>query len=51
MRSLSTKICPNTDKPCAGKCPGYGSSSNCPPLIVLAVIACAPMCEQGGACR
>jgi predicted metal-binding protein len=36
-----TKICPNTNRPCAGKCDGYGTHSNCPPLIVLAVIAIA----------
>ncbi len=24
---------------CNGMCPGYGTRSNCPPLIVLAVLA------------
>ena len=30
--------CP-TLKPCAGPCSGYGTRSNCPPLIVLAFAA------------
>ena len=51
MQLSTTKICPNSNQPCAGKCAGYGTRSNCPPLIVLAVLATLPVCGTGEACR
>lgn len=49
MRILTAKICPNSNRPCTGKCEGYGTSSNCPPLIVLAVLATSVSDVAGGA--
>lgn len=50
MRIPATKICRNSNRPCTGKCAGYGTSSNCPPLIVLAVLATS-VCDAAGECR
>jgi hypothetical protein len=50
MRIPTTKVCPNSNQPCMGKCSGYGTSSNCPPLIVLAVLATCAY-EAAEACR
>jgi predicted metal-binding protein len=51
MCSLITNVCPDSNLPCLGKCAGYGTSSTCPPLIVLAVLATAPVCCEARACR
>lgn len=50
MRIVTNKVCPNSNQPCMGKCSGYGTSSNCPPLIVLAVLATHAF-EAVEACR
>jgi len=36
------KPCATGNQPCVEFCPGYGSRTNCPPLIVLAVVALMP---------
>jgi predicted metal-binding protein len=33
------KSCPEPCRNCTGPCPGYGTRSICPPLIVLVVAA------------
>jgi hypothetical protein len=34
--------CSSPKSPCQGHCPGYGTRSSCPPLIVLAVLSTSP---------
>ena len=41
MQTLIHTRCSNLTKCCSGTCTGYDTSSSCPPLIVLAVLASA----------
>jgi len=36
---------------CDGSCPGYGTRSNCPPLIVLATMAVSQAAHAGAGLR
>lgn len=56
MRMLAeSQLCPDSHQPCQqkcqGKCAGYGTTSNCPPLIVLAVLATSPVVFNAGCTR
>jgi len=37
------KLCACESEVCKTSCPGYGSQSSCPPLIVLAVLSARSM--------
>lgn len=40
MQSANTQTaCAETSKYCTGPCSGYGTRTDCPPLIVLAVLS------------
>ena len=45
------RACAETNKCCAGPCPGYGTRTDCPPLIVLAVLSVQPTEPNAGASR
>jgi hypothetical protein len=45
------KFCADTSKFCTGPCPGYGTRTDCPPLIVLAVLSVQPTEPNAGANR
>jgi len=52
MRLASAKkSCGSNDKSCVGPCPGYGTQSACPPLIVLAVLGAERVVPVRGAAR
>ena len=40
--STRLNLVEKSSKPCTGACTGYATSSSCPPLIVLAVLAADP---------
>ena len=43
MQTANTQqFCADTSKSCTGACPGYGTRTDCPPLIVLAVLSVQP---------
>lgn len=44
-------FCADAGKSCTGPCPGYGTRSDCPPLIVLAVLSTQPTEPSAGANR
>lgn len=37
------RICADIRQSCNGQCSGYGTCTDCPPLIVLAVLSAQPM--------
>ncbi len=37
--SPARSYCSSTTKSCAGNCSGYGTRTQCPPLIVIAVLS------------
>lgn len=40
MQTANTlRFCAGASKSCTGPCPGYGTRTDCPPLIVLAVLS------------
>jgi hypothetical protein len=50
MQTANTqKFCADISKSCTGPCPGYGTRTDCPPLIVLAVLSAQPTEPSAGA--
>lgn len=51
MQTIPLRFCALADKTCVGPCPGYGTQSTCPPLIVIAVAASQQIGGQTSALR
>jgi len=51
MPNLSPKVCDSNETcNCKQPCSGYGSRINCPPLIVIAVLAVSHAAVLAGVC-